>query len=61
MDLHNVWDDWSRTYSFFSQHPGGGNFGLCDGSVRFVNDFIDINVYRGLATIASAEVVVVPQ
>ena len=52
MDLHAVWDDWSRSYSFFSQHPGGANFGMCDGRVCFVNDFIDINVYRGLATIA---------
>ncbi len=57
MDLTTVWWDWSNTYSFFSQHPGGGNFGMCDGSVHYVNDSIDINVYRGLATIACGEAV----
>ncbi len=57
MDLRAVWYDWSRNYSFFSMHPSGGNFALCDGGVRYINDSIDINVYRGLATIAAGETV----
>ena len=57
MDLRSVWYDWSRNYSFFSMHPSGGNFALCDGGVRYINDSIDINVYRGLATIAAGETV----
>lgn len=57
MDLRPVWYDWSRNYSFFSMHPSGGNFALCDGGVRYINDSIDINVYRGLATIAAGETV----
>lgn len=49
--------NWPNNYSFASRHPGGGMFGLCDGSVRFVSDTIDIGTYRALATISSGEVV----
>jgi len=38
------------THTFGSYHPGGANFVMADGSVRFVNDAIDLNVYRQLAT-----------
>ncbi len=34
---------------FGSRHVGGCQFGLCDGSVQFVSQNIDINVYRQLA------------
>ncbi len=37
------------TRLFGSFHPGGCHFALCDASVRFVTDTIDINVYRQLA------------
>jgi prepilin-type N-terminal cleavage/methylation domain-containing protein len=33
-----------------SQHAGGVHLALCDGSVRFAADAIDIDVWRGLAT-----------
>jgi len=42
--------DWPNLYSFRSQHPGGLQFAMGDGSVQFVSDTIDINVYRALST-----------
>ena len=33
-----------------SKHPQGGNFAFCDGSVRFVADDIDYDVYARLMT-----------
>ncbi|MCR4414450.1 MAG: DUF1559 domain-containing protein [Thermoguttaceae bacterium] len=55
IDLHAAWDDWQRNYGFYSGHPGGANFALCDGAFRFVRDDIDLEVYRGLATISGRE------
>ncbi len=49
--------DWPNNYAFASRHTGGGNFGLGDGSVRFVSDSIDTIIYRASATISSGEVV----
>jgi prepilin-type N-terminal cleavage/methylation domain-containing protein/prepilin-type processing-associated H-X9-DG protein len=39
-----------------SRHPGGVNILLGDGSVHMVADNVDINVWRGLGTIAGGEV-----
>lgn len=49
--------DWPNNYSFMSQHTGGGQFTLCDGSVRFISENIDLTVYRSLATIDGGETV----
>src|SRR5262249_16510864 len=38
-----------------SNHTGGINFALCDGSVRFVKYSIDINVLAAMATISGGE------
>lgn len=42
---------------FSSRHTGGSQFGLCDGSVRFVSENIDKSVYQSVATISGGEVV----
>ena len=39
-----------------SNHAGGVGLLLCDGSVRFVRDAIDLATWRGLATRAGGEV-----
>lgn len=52
--------NWSRTHSFRSSHPGGLQFALADGSVRFIVTDIDLTVYRALSTINGRERVVMP-
>jgi prepilin-type processing-associated H-X9-DG protein len=49
--------NWPNRYSFHSQHSGGGNFCFADGTVRFVQDSINITTYRNLATIRGNEAV----
>jgi prepilin-type N-terminal cleavage/methylation domain-containing protein/prepilin-type processing-associated H-X9-DG protein len=39
-----------------SYHPGGVNAGLCDGSVRFINNSIDVKTWHGLWTRSGGEV-----
>jgi prepilin-type N-terminal cleavage/methylation domain-containing protein len=46
---------WSSISNFHSDHPSGGLFLLCDGSVQFVNENISMNVYTGLSTISGGE------
>ncbi|HEV8067796.1 MAG TPA: DUF1559 domain-containing protein, partial [Planctomycetaceae bacterium] len=43
--------------NFRSNHPGGGLFLLCDGSVQFLSENIDMTVYTGLSTIQGGETV----
>ncbi len=40
-----------------SQHPGGVNASLCDGSVQFFTDSIDLSIWRALSTTKGGEVV----
>ncbi len=43
--------------SFGSWHVGGAHFTLADGTVRFVSDNVDLQLYRKLATRNGGEVV----
>lgn len=43
-------DAWWNVMSFRSRHPGGANFCMADGTVRFVNDQIERELYRALST-----------
>jgi prepilin-type N-terminal cleavage/methylation domain-containing protein/prepilin-type processing-associated H-X9-DG protein len=47
--------DWQNVYSFRSNHPGGLQFAMADGSVHFIRENININVYRALASRAGGE------
>jgi prepilin-type processing-associated H-X9-DG protein len=46
--------------AFRSQHPGGGNFAICDGSVRFQAQGIDYTLYQSLSTRNGGEVATLP-
>ena len=48
---------WRDNWGFHSRHPGGGNFGFCGGSARFISDEIDLDIYYALATIDGGEVI----
>jgi prepilin-type processing-associated H-X9-DG protein len=37
---------WAEQQGFRSRHPGGAQFCLADGSVRFVPETIDNQTYR---------------
>jgi prepilin-type N-terminal cleavage/methylation domain-containing protein/prepilin-type processing-associated H-X9-DG protein len=52
--------DWPDIYSFRSQHLGGANFGMADGSVVFIQNGIATSVYHGLSTYNGGEVVSLP-
>ena len=43
-----------------SRHPGGVNVVLCDGSVHFISDSIDVILWRALGSIDGGELVQVP-
>jgi prepilin-type N-terminal cleavage/methylation domain-containing protein/prepilin-type processing-associated H-X9-DG protein len=40
-----------------SKHPGGVNAGMCDGSVRFIKNSVNVNIFRALASAKGGEVV----
>lgn len=40
---------------FGSKHPGGANFSVADGSVKFLPETISFDVYRAVATINGGE------
>jgi prepilin-type N-terminal cleavage/methylation domain-containing protein/prepilin-type processing-associated H-X9-DG protein len=48
--------NWPNVYSFRSMHPSGANFGLADGSVRFVRQSIPLANYWAACTIRGNEV-----
>ena len=57
---HTASDFYQRTATSRSQHPGGVNVVLCDGSVHFINDGIYRDQWRAMGTINGGEVIQVP-
>jgi prepilin-type N-terminal cleavage/methylation domain-containing protein len=53
-------DQWFNRYAFTSAHPGGVQFAMTDGSVRFIEDTISLTLFRALGTRAVGEVASVP-
>ena len=44
----NGTSDWVTAQAFKSRHPGGAQFVLCDGSVRFITENIDYMNFQRL-------------
>jgi prepilin-type processing-associated H-X9-DG protein len=44
-------------WGFHSNHPGGANFAMADGSVKFIKSSINPNTYRALGTRNLGEIV----
>ena len=43
-----------------SEHPGGINVALCDGSVHFLHQKVNFDIYQGLCTRSGGESVTIP-
>jgi prepilin-type N-terminal cleavage/methylation domain-containing protein/prepilin-type processing-associated H-X9-DG protein len=52
--------NWWDAMSFRSRHPGGANFCLADGSVRYVSESIAYRTYLAISTRAGNEPAFVP-
>jgi len=52
-----AWDMLSLDTAARSLHPGGVNVALADGSVRFVKNTVNVNVWRAVGTRNGGEVV----
>jgi prepilin-type N-terminal cleavage/methylation domain-containing protein/prepilin-type processing-associated H-X9-DG protein len=49
-----------RTQGFKSAHRGGANFVMGDGSVRFIEEFIDYKLYNAIGSRSGGEAVQLP-
>ncbi len=52
----NSYED-ARVSAYGSEHVGGSQFTLCDGSARFISENIDTGVWAALGTRGNAEIV----
>jgi prepilin-type N-terminal cleavage/methylation domain-containing protein/prepilin-type processing-associated H-X9-DG protein len=53
----NPWGGLTHQITATSDHPGGVNVGMADGSVKFVKDTINPRIWWGLGTKAGGEVI----
>ncbi|WDI41067.1 DUF1559 family PulG-like putative transporter [Bremerella sp. P1] len=49
--------DWQYRSWFSSHHPGGAQFAMGDGSVQFLPETIDINIYKNLSNMKDGNVI----
>lgn len=53
--------DWGNVTTFRSNHTGGAQFAIADGSVHFISDSADHLTYRRLCTRSGGEVAAIPE
>ena len=51
------WDTPTHLLAPSSMHPGGVNMLFCDGTVRFISDGIEYNIFRAIGTRNGGEVI----
>jgi hypothetical protein len=51
---------WQESFGFSSEHPGGGQFALMDGSVRFISETISQTPYLAAGSVDVGESVMLP-
>ena len=56
----SVYSGWNNNGPFGSHHPGGANFALCDGSVRFISNTIPMETYLSAASRDGGETLTLP-
>ena len=57
------WPAWGSTEVYLasrSRHPGGVHASMCDGSVHFINNEIELLLWRALSAMSSGETVRLP-
>ena len=59
-DIRPMDDTDNNEYPFGSSHPGGAQFVMADGHVRFLSEAIDVDLYQSLSTYAGGEPVSPP-
>jgi len=57
LDAPHCYRNQTYNYGFKSKHPGGANFTMGDGSVRFLRQTINPKVYNALGSRAGGEVI----
>jgi prepilin-type N-terminal cleavage/methylation domain-containing protein/prepilin-type processing-associated H-X9-DG protein len=56
----SVYSGFNNNGPFGSHHPGGANFSLCDGSVRFISETIAMEIYLSAASRDGEETLTLP-
>ncbi|MFM8572634.1 MAG: DUF1559 domain-containing protein [Pirellula sp.] len=59
--LENCFQDWQNNYGFTSDHSVGANFAAADGSVRFISNTVDLDIYRAIGGISDGVTAAVPE
>jgi prepilin-type processing-associated H-X9-DG protein len=47
----------SNEFQPYSFHVGGSQFGFCDGSVRFISENINVDLFRALGSPQGGEII----